>query len=70
MMPNNGPTALEAHVDPGLQLLPGPLLHADLAAAAVLSAANEQRAAAVAQVALAEDQRLVNPESRSPQHDD
>src|SRR3982751_813420 len=36
---------LDAHVKPRLQLLPGPLVHADLAAAAALAASHEQRAA-------------------------
>src|SRR3954466_13845389 len=43
---------MEAHVKPRLQMFPGPLIHADLAAAAALPAAHEQRASAPVEVKL------------------
>jgi hypothetical protein len=58
---------LEAQVDPTLQVLPAPVVHADLAAATALAAAHEQGPATVVEVRLAEGERLVDPESRSPQ---
>jgi hypothetical protein len=54
----------------GLRGLPRPLVHADLAAAAALAAAREQRAAATVEVGLVERQRLVNTQPGSPQYDD
>jgi hypothetical protein len=52
---------IEAQIDPPLQVLPSPLVHADFAAAAALAAADEQRAATVVEVGLGERQRLVDP---------
>jgi hypothetical protein len=60
----------EAKVDPRLQVFPRPLVHADLAAAAALAAANEQRSATVVEVRLVERQRFMDAQARSPQHDD
>jgi hypothetical protein len=51
-------------------VLPAPLVHTDLAPAPALAAAHEQCAATVVEVRLVEGERLVDPESRSPQHDD
>jgi len=51
----------EAQIDPRLQVLPRPLVRADLAAAAAVAAADEQRSATVVEVGLAERQRLVDP---------
>jgi len=51
----------ETQVDPPLQVLPCPLVHADLAAAPSLAAANEQRSATVVEVGLVERRRLVDP---------
>jgi len=61
---------LDAKVDPGPQVLPGPLVHADLAAAAALPTSHEQRASTVIEFGLVEGQRLVDAQSRSPQHHD
>jgi hypothetical protein len=61
---------LEAHIDPTLQVLPGPLVHTDLAPAPALAAAHEQGPATVVEVRLVERERLVDPKPRSPQHDD
>src|SRR3954464_1175965 len=52
------------------ELLPGPVVHADLAAATALAAAHEQRAAPRIEVRLAEGEGLVDPQARAPQHDD
>jgi hypothetical protein len=51
-------------------LLPGPLVHTHLAAAAALAAAHDKRAAPVVQVGLAERERFVDAQSSPPQHDD
>jgi hypothetical protein len=61
---------LNARLEPGRELLPCPVVHADLAAAAALAAADEQRSAARVQVGLGERERLVDPQAGAPQHDD
>jgi hypothetical protein len=48
-----------------LQLLPGSVVHADLAAAAALAAAHEQRAAPLIEVRLSERERFVDPQPRA-----
>src|SRR3954466_4651107 len=65
-----GDRELEAHIDPTLQVLPGSLVHTDLAPAPALAAAHEQGPATLVEVGLVERQRLVNPQARAPQHDD
>src|SRR3954454_7120367 len=61
---------LEAHIDPPLQVLPGPFVHADLAAAAALAAADQQRSTTVVEVGFVELQRRLDPQARAPQHHD
>jgi hypothetical protein len=61
---------LEPEVQPRLQLLPAPLVHADLSAASALAAPDEQRAASAVEVGLAQRQRLLDAQPRPPQHDD
>jgi hypothetical protein len=61
---------LEPDCVPLPQLLPGPLVHADLAPAAALAAADEQRAAATVEVCLAERESLVDSQPGSLEHDD
>jgi hypothetical protein len=61
---------LDAHLEPGGELLPGPVVHADLAAAAALAAAHEQRSAPRIQVGFGERECLVNPQASAPEHDD
>jgi hypothetical protein len=51
-------------------VLPGRLVDADLAPAAALPAAYEQRAATVVEVGLVEDLGLVDPQARAPENDD
>ena|SRR5215211_6953945 len=45
---------LDAHLEPGRELLPGRVVHADLAAATALAAAHAQRAAPLIEVGFAE----------------
>src|SRR3954470_20864348 len=54
---------LEAHIDPTLQVLPGPLVHTDLAPAPALAAAHEQGPATVVEVGLVERERRADPKS-------
>src|SRR5215207_7012913 len=61
---------LNAHVEPGRELFPGPVVHADLAAAAALAAPHEQRSAARVEVGLGERERLADAQAGAPQHDD
>ena len=68
---NSGPDRqLDPHVQPGRELLPGPVVHADLAAAAALAAPHQQRAAARVKVGLGERERLADPQAGAPQHHD
>ena len=59
-----------ARSQPGLELFPGPVVHADLAAAAALAAAHEDRAAARVEVELGERERFVDAQPGAPEHDD
>ena len=61
---------LGADVKPRLELLPGPLVHSDLAAPAALAAPHEQRAAAPIKIGLAQRECLVDAKAGAPQHDD
>src|SRR3954447_11346488 len=61
---------VDARGEPWLKLVPGPVVHADLAAATALGAAHEKRAAPRIEVRLAEGEGLVDPQTRAPQHDD
>jgi hypothetical protein len=56
--------------EPRLQLLPGPVVHADLAAAAALAAAHQHGAAPRVKIRLGEGERLADTQSGAPQHDD
>src|SRR5215208_7364222 len=51
---------LDAHVQPGRELLPGPVVDADLAASAALAAPHQQRSAAGVEVGLGERERLTD----------
>lgn len=51
---------LDAQLEPRLELLPTPRVHADLAAASALAASNEQRATAGIEVGLGELERLMD----------
>ena len=62
--------AAHARLQPGLKLLPRPVVHPDLAAAAALAAPYQQRAAARVQVSLGQRERLADPQPGPPQHHD
>src|ERR687885_967114 len=55
---------------PGTEVLPAPVVHAHLAPAVALAAADKQRAAARVEIALVEVERLLDPQARAPEHDD
>ena len=61
---------LYAPAEPWLQLLPGPGVHADLAALSALPAPNEHRTTLLVEVQLAERERLTDSQARTPEHDD
>jgi hypothetical protein len=61
---------LDARLQPRRELFPGPVVHADLAAAAALAAAHKQRSAARVEVGLGERERLVDAQPGAPEHDD
>jgi hypothetical protein len=60
----------DADVQPLLKLLPGPVVHADFAAAVTLAAADKDCAAAGVEVSLGERERLVDAQPGAPEHDD
>src|SRR3954453_4004578 len=60
----------DADSQPLLQLLPGPIVHADFAATAALAAADEDCAAAGVEVSLRERKRFVNAQPGAPEHHD
>ncbi len=59
-----------AQLDPWLQLLPRPAIHSDLAAFAAFALAHQDRAATWIKVSLGERERLTDPQTGTPQHDD
>ena len=56
--------------EPWAQLLPAPLVHAELAAFAALAVADQQRAAPGVEVVLCERERFVDAQAAAPEHDD
>jgi len=52
---------LDPQLEPGTKLLPGPCIHADLAAPAALAVADEQRAAAVIEIGFGEAEGFLDP---------
>ena len=71
MMQNSGPTGSSARAaEPRPQLLPAPLVHADLAALAALAVSDQQRTAPGVEVALCERERFVDAQAAAPEHDD
>src|SRR5919199_2635868 len=68
---NSGPTGSSTRTwEPGLKLLPGPVVHPHLAAPAALAAPHEQRSATRVEVGLGERERLVDAQPGAPEHDD
>jgi hypothetical protein len=61
---------LEAKLEPRLQLLPSPGVHADLATPAALSSPHEQGAAAVIEIGLGKRERLLDAQTSAPQDHD
>jgi hypothetical protein len=61
---------LNAELEPGLEFLPAPVVHADFAAASALAAADEQRAAALIEIGLGERERFVDAQPGSPDDDE
>ena len=59
---------LHPRVQPRLKLLERPVVHADLAPAAALAAADEERPAARVEVGLGERERLVDAQAGAPDH--
>jgi hypothetical protein len=67
MMQNSGPTGSLARASSqGAAVFPAPLIHADLAPAAALAAANQQRSAPPLEVALGDGERLLEPQHGAP----
>jgi hypothetical protein len=50
----------EAALEPGLEFLPPPVVHADLTPASALAAADEQRAASLVEIGLGERKRFLD----------
>jgi hypothetical protein len=59
---------LGPHDQPGTQLLPAALVHADLPPAATLAVAHEHRSATPVEVVLGESERLLDTQPGAPQH--
>ena len=55
---------------PRPQVLPAPVVHADLAPTAALAVADQQRAAPGVEVVLCERERFVDAQAAAPEHDD
>jgi hypothetical protein len=71
MMRNQRPgRQLCPSVQPRPELLPAPLVHADLASAPSPAVADEHRSAAVVEIVLAERERFLDAQPRAPQDND
>jgi len=71
MMQNSGPDGkLYSGGEPRLQLLPRPVVHTDLAAAAALAATDQHGAPPPIKIGLSERERLADPQPGTPEHDD
>jgi hypothetical protein len=57
-------------LEPRLQLIPGPVIHPDLAAPAALTAADEDGTSRSVEVTLGKVERLADPETGAPQDHD
>jgi hypothetical protein len=56
-------------LQPGVELLPRPTVHPNLAALAALPAADQHGAAASVQIALLERERFADPQTGTPEQD-
>jgi hypothetical protein len=70
MTQKSGPMGSSCRVEPRLQLLPGPFVHADFAPSATFAVADQERAAAMVEIRLAERKRFLDAETGSPEHGD
>jgi hypothetical protein len=61
---------LDTRLQPRVELRPGPIVHADLAAPRSLPAPDEQRSATPIEVAFGERERLMDPQASAPQDGD
>jgi hypothetical protein len=59
-----------AELQPGIEMVPGPTVHPDLAPPAAFPGANEDRAALSVKVGLGQRERFADPQPGAPQHDD
>jgi hypothetical protein len=59
-----------ADLEPGLELVPCPAVHSDLATFASLAVPDEDRAAIMIQVGFGERERLTDSKTGAPEHDD
>jgi hypothetical protein len=59
-----------ADLEPGLELIPRPTIHADLSATATLAATNQDSAALLVQIGFGETERLADPQAGAPEQDD
>jgi hypothetical protein len=68
MTQNSGPERqLEPQLEPGLELVPAPAIHADFPAPAALAASDEEGAAALIENALGEGECFLDAQSGAPQ---
>jgi hypothetical protein len=61
---------LESQLEPRVQFLPAPCVHADLATPAALAASDEQRAASLVEIGLGKGKPFLDAQPRSPQDHD
>jgi hypothetical protein len=67
MTQNSGPERqLEPQLEPELELVPAPGIHADFAAPASLPALDDQGAAALIEVGLGDGERFLDAQSGAP----
>jgi hypothetical protein len=61
---------INAELDPGVEVLPCPAVHPDLATFAALSVPDRDRTTHPVKIAFGEGERFADPEPGTPQHDD
>ena len=59
-----------AQLEPGVELLPRPAVHPDLAPATALPGTDQHCAALAVKVGLSQRERLADPQTGTPEHDD
>ncbi len=58
---------LEPRLEPGCDLFPAPRVHTDLAASPALAVTDEQRAATLVEIGLAQRKRFLDPQAGPPE---